>query len=39
MHVPGEQSDAAQVQSTAVAQEAGRAWQLKVAGQPPRQPG
>ena len=39
MHVPGEQSDAAQVQSTAVAHAAGRASQLKVAGQPARQPG
>ena len=39
MHVPGEQSDAAQVQSTAVAQAAGRASQLNVAGQPATQPG
>ncbi len=39
MHVPGEQSDAAQVQSTAVAHAAGRASQLNVAGQPARQPG
>ena len=39
MHVPGEQSDAAQVQSTAALHDAGRVWQLNVAGQPPRQPG
>jgi hypothetical protein len=38
MHVPGAQSDAAQVQSTVVAHAAGRASQLNVAGQPARQP-
>ena len=39
MHVPGEQSDAAHVQSTAAEQEAGRDSQVNVAGQPPMQPG
>jgi hypothetical protein len=39
MHVPGAQSDAAQVQSTAVAHAAGRASQLNVAGHPAKQPG
>lgn len=39
MHVPGVQSVAAQVQSTAAEQAAGRASQPNVTGQPPRQPG
>jgi hypothetical protein len=39
MHVPGAQSDAAQVQSMLVAHADGRASQLNVAGQPARQPG
>jgi hypothetical protein len=39
MHVPAVQSDAAQVQSTAVAHAAGRASQLNVAAQPARHPG
>jgi hypothetical protein len=39
MHIPGEHSEAAHVQSTAVAQAAGRAAQLNVAAQPARQPG
>lgn len=39
LHVPGAQSDAAHVQSTAVAHAAGRASQLKATGHPPRQPG
>ena len=39
MQVPGVQSGAAQVQSTAAEQAAGRALQANVAGQPPRQPG
>ena len=39
MQVPGVHSDAAQVQSTAVAQAAGRDLQLNVAAQPARHPG
>ena len=39
MHAPGVQSDAAQVQSTAVAHADGRASQLNVAGQPATHPG
>jgi len=39
MQVPGEQSGAAHVQSTAAAQPAGRASHEYVTGQPPMQPG
>jgi hypothetical protein len=39
MQVPGVQSDAAHVQSTAVAHAVGRALQLNVGAQPARQPG
>jgi hypothetical protein len=39
MQVPGVQSDAAQVQSTAVAHAAGRDLQLNIAAQPARHPG
>lgn len=39
MHVPGVQSDAAQVQSTVAEQAAGRASQAYDTGQPPTQPG